>query len=1802
MKDVYNFCLLDSNGNPHKIYIFSNSEQIKHEQLFSESELLEFEKYKTEFIYCDQYIYNDDNIKNIKRKILSELKGDVYYDEIYLFANSNVNLNIEHIFKNISKNTFDINKSQFIQFNKNIKNEIKVNSNTIFTIDDLYELGLPDKINIDIPLGKTFSSDTNLLFSANPFNVMNTSDPVFDNTNINNLITFDNTLLNDYNISNNTIYVTCAIDILSFAEQNNLSSEYFIDIYFNSLKKYDINNLIQLNSNKKNLSKNEDNKVNSNTKKYNEQIDLYRSIYYNNDKSIDYLENGINNVNFNIYMNNYNSLPLDALFKILHASKNTPFIKFNPGKRKENVFRIFSIEKSKNGKNIPFISQNEINKLSRTIGNGYRQISFYNLINIDNNDYTVIIELSEKSTFNIKINSNEFFDVNIIDNVVSTVLNPIIKNINYFIEQYGYNLEYYSKYSEHNIKVTNIDYFKSLQLVKSFQFKKYKNFINNLFVTIDDSKPNSFINLTYKRVSNYKQTDAIKKIIYNMYNVNNINGMISNLIDEFNITEDEAIQNIRDFESTFNMVDGRPSNNIDKIIENPGFKSTITFIPASDEIHFMVSNIDSFNYIQNLNIYIDTIFRISQYYDTIKLPKKSLDKINKKVDTDIIEDQPLTDMPTIIKPVEIKKINFDDDEIFNVNQIEDKDIDIDIEEDETGDSDSDGGIFFDDDDIEDDEIMGGSKKDFTKQGVQLDGMPLEKPNLFFKRLIAKEPELFLTKKDRNFSAYSRICQHNSGKQPVILTDDEKNYIDENYPHSYTNSFRYGTKNTKYNYICPKYWCLKTNSSMTEEDVKDKKCGKIIPTGAKTVPPGHYVLQLHNNEVDYSPGFLDKKKHPDNKCIPCCFKEWDSKLQIDRRKECIEGIVKKDDKKKNKDTYNNYDYIISAESSVQQGRYGFLSYEFELYLNEDYSNKINPDNIHQLKKNKPVLLRYGVEPHKTQSFISCLSQIHYSLWFDKKGGPNKVDTLIQFKKKLMDAIDIDMFISMQNGSLINMFRPKQRTDIDINPYVNNKAYKKLDPKNEDQILFFKDIISSYQNFIKYLKDDNVLIDHTYLWDFISSKDSGLFREGLNLIILQKPDNDHTDNIELICPTNAYSGMLFDNRKPAVIMIKNDDKYELITLFELKEDANTSTFKPIFSINERGKLDQYKDTIFEIISNIINHKCKPIPNAKINEFLQNIPPYITYETLLDNGYNINGQVMNFQGKCIALLVNRNSPRDVVVPITPRNIFKNIDIKFMDDDSIYSDYLYTVNILKQIKIDTNNKVLCKPQIKIIEDGLIVGILTETNQFVQIIPPSENVHNDGIKEVNRTNYVSVEKEILNSKPNEERFDIYNRIKLETLFYNAFRNTVKILLNNRLNKDVKKKLIERIKDDKIIYKQKVKDIEQLIRYFVEKYVKFVKYETEALKKIDNISTCFSENKNNKSYCAFEKSNNVLLIPDKHLLSEYENNKIYYYRIADELIRYKDMQQFILNPKIIVTANNIEYNINNNEFIIIESQLESGDTCYFNNIEKINNDYAENVTYDVSMPEKTDKEIKSSNIIKSHDEINNIDFKNALINIECTKNTYNIDNKFIKTDDDKWRKYFINSKEHFFRNTIQCTFNPIQLIIYKRTNDKWSYQEIKETIASIYINYDKYFDKILHILKSQGKIKLMNNVNNIEILEKTILSDNYYLTELDIFALFNYFKKLNVVLFSNKNLNTMNSNINWLLIDNKNNKDEILTKEYYFIRTPNYVSDDMPPSFSLIDRPKKISDIINIDLDNFHEYENKNITSFAYFIENYEIK
>jgi len=65
---------------------------------------------------------------------------------------------------------------------------------------------------------------------------------------------------------------------------------------------------------------------------------------------------------------------------------------------------------------------------------------------------------------------------------------------------------------------------------------------------------------------------------------------------------------------------------------------------------------------------------------------------------------------------------------------------------------------------------------------------------------------------------------------------------------------------------------------------------------------------------------------------------------------------------------------------------------------------------------------------------------------------------------------------------------------------------------------------------------------------------------------------------------------------------------------------------------------------------------------------------------------------------------------------------------DEVVWQTYETTRDRLTQISSKSQGKILCKPQFKVIEDGLIVGIFTETNQFIQLSEPIQDVIEDGI------------------------------------------------------------------------------------------------------------------------------------------------------------------------------------------------------------------------------------------------------------------------------------------------------------------------------------------------------------------------------------------------------------------------------------------------------------------------------------------
>ena len=67
-----------------------------------------------------------------------------------------------------------------------------------------------------------------------------------------------------------------------------------------------------------------------------------------------------------------------------------------------------------------------------------------------------------------------------------------------------------------------------------------------------------------------------------------------------------------------------------------------------------------------------------------------------------------------------------------------------------------------------------------------------------------------------------------------------------------------------------------------------------------------------------------------------------------------------------------------------------------------------------------------------------------------------------------------------------------------------------------------------------------------------------------------------------------------------------------------------------------------------------------------------------------------------------------------------------------------------------------------------------------------------------------------------------------------------------------------------------------------------------------------------------------LLLPQQNLISEHNNEEIYYERMTDELLRYGRIRQFIFKPQSFISFQKIGYNLRNDEIILLDTLLVGG--------------------------------------------------------------------------------------------------------------------------------------------------------------------------------------------------------------------------------------------------------------------------------------
>ena len=1743
-ENIYKFCKVNDVDNKTNVLIFRGNDDVDQiDKFFDDLEITNMKLNNTNVVYSGQIVHNDDTIQTIKHKLLKELGLDDHvYEDLYLYAKSSQNINLWDLYQTVTQNdAYPLTQNKFGQLliHLNVSGEFVSNVpvKPLYSYNDLLEYFKKNELEIDmyIPIGQKFASTYDYLFSGNPQHMSGFS-PSYIQNSANPLYLYEQSLLFTYGkLKNNEIYYTTLGDIAGYANNTHINESMIIKNYFPLLAKQQIDSQGVFNEKKIALIENYKKNMMPSLEQSQKVQEAFYSIYHQKTEDLHYLSRGIREFNMVIHPSNHSHLPLDIVFKNIHASKDIPFIKYNPGPRKENLYRIYSETIATNGSKIPYLKDPSVHVLSKEIGKP-KTIAMY--VNTENADYySIVIELHKNGNILIKGSMKNVVIPETFNQYIVSLLNNIINNLNIFLEQIGYKMNTVKDIFDNRIEFMDIEVQLEFDIKKDLHLKKspYIHCITRVFDIMEGDSKKGYL-LNYKRVNNYRKMEAIDAMVTNIYNnTNSDRDVIDALKMNYNMEQGEAVQHFTEFLNNFTQINGEYVNKQTQIVENPGFQISLKPSVFENKFEITVTGITDINYIESLFLHIDSLLRITQQPDSTSFQLDTLNDIcsKPKKKEEISKENVVITVEPIVRPIAFQPETVEPEE-----------------------DDEDEGFFYvsdeeDDEDEDEEDVQEGGVK---QKKLTLDKKATDRVNkMFFDKKKALEPELFLTKSQGQYKNYSRVCPSNTNLQPVILTDEEKQKLDRENRQAYKYAIRYGTKpDKKYWYVCPRYWCLKTNEALSEEQVKQGVCKDNI----HEFTDDRYHMDKDQNYKWHNPGFKGKDAHP-NSCLPCCYgKDWNSAQLKTRRKEC--GITKEDisvpegveldedefEQTSQNDTYEeavalpNLMYVVGPDKfPLAKNRSGFLPKSLQNLLNIDYLDVVTQNNAALIKPNTSTILRAGIEQSQHQSFLGCIADI-YSSYHNLI---YRIATTEEIQQTIAKSIEIDDFIKYQNGSLATTFMPKNRVKKNIlKKYEESEFYKELDMENTAQEQFFKDTVSAFENFKTFLTDKDAWIDHTYLWDIVTTPNQKLFKNGLNLVIVQITDNDITDNAEFICPTNSYTNTYYDPSRDTILLMKQGDFYEPVYFYRTDERGQPLiNMKPFLS--DSNMTSQFAN-LLRIFDNDLNKKCKALPSMpKTYYFKENVSVEKIIDSMSEFQYHIVKQVSNYKHKIIGLLVKPypEHEHEYYVPTLPSKRARNIPVTYMDQLS-WAPYESTKNFLNRLSIESNGNILSKPIMRIEEDEMIVGILTETNQFVQIIPPIANTIEDELKPYKATNYSNSQyydvDRILTtgSEEDTERVNTIKNISLENKFYTAFRTTVRMLLNSYENYELKQKLVGLLNSPNVFYQLKLKKVIILLRVLLKKRVAFGTLSQNVLNNMNEVYTCMTNCKD-KTYCLSKNDECKLIVPKNNLINQTDNQIFYYGRLADELIRFKRIRLFLLESNKYLNYSDTDYKINDNEALLLQSVMDS------ENLNKLKpfqtNEYIQTISYDNAEPSIVELKYSKSISLKDRKQ-------------ECVKNI----GKLSGPAKSFWKTVFPKDvQEITYHSEVECGYVLMyELFLRLRRNIPSTY-DMKKRLVQLYKPLmENHGIKVLDILSKQNNKRDMIEevINNQVSLETLVMSEQYYLTDLDVWLLCDFYK-LPVLLISDDSLVSLGLNVPWLVLGG--NKDSDV---YYCVR--NEKQDELP--------------------------------------------
>jgi hypothetical protein len=502
-----------------------------------------------------------------------------------------------------------------------------------------------------------------------------------------------------------------------------------------------------------------------------------------------------------------------------------------------------------------------------------------------------------------------------------------------------------------------------------------------------------------------------------------------------------------------------------------------------------------------------------------------------------------------------------------------------------------------------------------------------------------------------------------------------------------------------------------------------------------------------------------KEHPQNLCVPCCGSKQPD--DYDPNKKAIQQILKPSaskecrqqfeedlsqtipDDKKEKQTGEklllcsdtmDYLYIINENSDIEKCRFGLIPKNLDILLNNHQNLFLKNQN--QLLDHSNLFLRIGIEDNKKENILETFSVIQGK-------------ALAGLKKLIVDKLTPEVFLSLNNGELIDIYSSNNILPNSLNEYTrfedfmqqyqlffnildidyhileklkykdiellnihieNNTEFKNYmkditnafaksdgiggitDLINLKKIIIAYKIYSAFYNYITHILDENEFKNYTHFLDLFSQPIEWLNKDGANILIFDKTAS------KMIC--NPYNNI---TRNKFIIFIQ-ESPFKFIPVVHVSSSyKNKKYWTGIFQYNKIN-ITEHTYNVFE--KKVTNKKLLELTKARENNLLNlsvmhsSICKYqyanqtSAFLTELENNdIKIINQIA-FTTTQVEIIKLEDVYSNLLIPIYPMSISSrklNMRFKFLDEKDLIplDKYINIPSLLKTKLAQYNYKI---------------------------------------------------------------------------------------------------------------------------------------------------------------------------------------------------------------------------------------------------------------------------------------------------------------------------------------------------------------------------------------------------------------------------------------------------------------------------------------------------------------------------------